>query len=137
MTDPVIPGSHPHHPLKADMSPLERLEVITSGHMSVTLDRACNPAGPTMYCSGIFVDPRAQSTGVGTALIRHAVAFALAKGAAMWAHLSDAPGVVKVFERNDFQEVNTVTVDLDEYASKPTDGKSWGRYSQHCMYRQP
>lgn len=90
-----------------------------------------------MYCCGIIVDPEAQNAGVGTALVAEAIQCAVDKGAAMWAHVSDAPGVVRIFERNGFEEVNTVTVDLDEYSSKQVEERKWGRYSQHCMYRDP
>jgi ribosomal protein S18 acetylase RimI-like enzyme len=90
-----------------------------------------------MYCCAIIVDPESQNVGVGKTLVAEAVKFADQENAAMWAHVSDAPGVIKVFERNGFHEVNTVSVDLDEYASKPIEGKRWGRYSQHCMYREP
>lgn len=133
----MIPGSHPSFLFAPGMSPIQRLNVMTSGHMFATLDRACQPARPTMYCCVIIIDPKSQNVGVGKTLVAEAVKFAAHRGAAMWAHLSDAPGVVRVFEKNGFQEVNTVSVDLDEYSLKPIEGKRWGRYSQHCMYREP
>jgi hypothetical protein len=65
-----------------------------------------------------------------------ATEFADSKGAAAWAHLSDSLAGIKALKRNGFEEVNTVIVDLDEYATKGTD-KPWGHYSHHCMYRPP
>ena len=105
--------------------------------MNITLDRACSPARPTLYCIGIHVDPTYQQSGVGGALVGAATGLADTCSAAMWAHLSDAPGGVALFEKNGFEEVNTVTVDLDEYASRPKAGGKWGTYSQHCMFREP
>jgi len=130
MSDPVIatqPASGPA---------LERLESITSGHMSETLDRACQPTHPTIYCIGLHVDPQSQGLGVGTTMVRWATEFADSRNAAAWAHLSDSTAGIKACEKNGFEEVNTVTVDLDEYAEKETD-KRWGKYSHHCMYRPP
>jgi GNAT superfamily N-acetyltransferase len=116
--------------------PLERLNAITSGHMSVTLDRACQPTHPTIYCIGLHVDPRSQGLGAGTRMVKWATDLADSKNAASWAHLSDSLPGIKAFEKAGFQEVNTVTVDLDKYAIKPI-GEPWGQYSQHCMYRPP
>lgn len=117
-------------------SPLQRLESITSGHMTVTLDRACQPTHPTIYCIGLHVDPRSQGLGVGTSMVQWATELADSKKAAGWAHLSDSLAGVKAFEKNGFEEVNTSTVDLDEYATKEV-GRPWGKYSHHCMYRPP
>jgi len=69
-------------------------------------------------------------------MVKWAVDLAGTKNAAAWAHLSDSIAGIKAFEKNGFEEVNTVTVNLDEYATKDTEEK-WGRYSHHCMYRRP
>ena len=69
-------------------------------------------------------------------MVRWATEFADSRKAAAWAHLSDSTAGIKACEKNGFEEVNTVTVDLDEYAAKDTN-KAWGRYSHHCMYRPP
>jgi GNAT superfamily N-acetyltransferase len=130
MSDPVEAS---HAPTK---TPLERLNTITSGHMSVTLDRACQPTHPTIYCIGLHVDPQSQGLAVGTRMVKWATDLADTKKAAGWAHLSDRLAGIKAFQRAGFEEVNTVTVDLDKYATKPI-GKPWGQYSQHCMYRPP
>jgi GNAT superfamily N-acetyltransferase len=130
MSDPVIATQ------SSTGSALERLESITSGHMMQTLDRACQPTHPTIYCIGLHVDPQSQGLGVGTRMVRWATEFADSRNAAAWAHLSDSTAGIKACEKNGFQEVNTVTVDLDEYATKDIK-KSWGQYSHHCMYRPP
>jgi GNAT superfamily N-acetyltransferase len=104
---------------------LEQLEAITSGHMSETLDRACQPTHPTIYCIGLHVSPKFQGRGVGTRMVEWAKDLADSKNAAAWAHLSDS-----------LAGINTVTVDLDKYAIKDA-GRLWGTYSQHCMYRGP
>lgn len=130
MTDAVEPA------YSSTDTALEQLNSITSGHLSVTLDRACQPAHPTIYCIGFHVAPGSQGLGVGTSMVRWATDLAESQHAAGWAHLSDNVGGIKAFERNGFKEVNTVTVDLDKYASKKT-SRAWGQYSQHCMYRPP
>lgn len=130
MSDPVETSYAPTE------SPLDRLNSITSGHMSVTLDRACQPTHPTVYCIGLHVDPKSQGLGAGTRMVKWATDLADSKKAAGWAHLSDSLAGITAFEKSGFKEVNTVTVDLDEYATKPI-GKAWGQYSQHCMYRPP
>lgn len=118
------------------MTPLERMNIITSGHLAVTLDRACRPTHPTIYCINLHVAPSRQRLGVGSAMVEWAVQMADTRGAAVWAHLSDAPGGLRAFEKNGCREVNTVTVNLDEFRTHETD-KRWGPYSQHCMYRVP
>jgi GNAT superfamily N-acetyltransferase len=130
MSDPVI-ATQP-----STGSALEQLESITSGHMMQTLDRACQPTHPTIYCIGLHVDPQSQGLGVGTRMVRWATEFADSRNAAAWAHLSDSTAGIKACEKNGFEEVNTVTVNLDEYATKDTN-KPWGQYSHHCMYRPP
>jgi GNAT superfamily N-acetyltransferase len=130
MSDPVITTQ------SSTASALDRLESVTSGHMTETLDRACQPTRPTIYCIGLHVDPRSQGLGAGTMMAQWATALADSKGAAAWAHLSDSLAGIKALEKNGFEEVNTVIVDLDEYATKGTD-KPWGHYSHHCMYRPP
>lgn len=130
MSDPI---STSHSPTA---SPLEQLESTTSGHMSVTLDRACQPIHPTIYCIGLHVDPQSQGLGIGTKMVQWATHLADSNNAAGWAHLSDSQAGIKAFEKNGFEEMNTVTVDLDRYATGST-GRSWGSYSHHCMYRPP
>jgi len=130
----------PHEPtLDPSRTKIEQLAAITDqsmAHWQATL----SPYGVrTMYVLGISVDPKAQSRGVGSALIKWGADKADVDGVKIWVHSSEAG--VKNFQKGGFEEVARLEIDLDEWASGPrmVDGKEekWGSYRFRYMVREP
>lgn len=86
--------------------------------------------------NGLQVAPAAQGKGVGGAIVRWATEEADKRGVYMWVHSSAA--AFKVYERNGFDVVGTLDVDMDAYApAPPPEGGNWGRYLIRYMKRLP
>lgn len=81
------------------------------------------------------MDPSAQSTGVGSAMLKWVTEFADEKGASCWIHLSDHPGGPALFEKAGFKVVNTLALDLDEWTKTKKEPR-WGIYTFR-YYRRP
>lgn len=102
------------------------------------MERANRPDTHTLFCTGIAVHPSAQGRGGASALITAAADIADEHAAQSWVHLSDQPGGVRAFQKAGYRVVNALTVDLDEYASKPRPGGgTWGSYTFSFMLRGP
>jgi GNAT superfamily N-acetyltransferase len=93
----------------------------------------------TLYCLGISVDPEYQRRGIGSKFIQWATKKADEDGVKVWVHASEAGW--RAFAKNGFEIVETLTVDLDKYATKPriVDGKEskWGQYNFRYMVYTP
>jgi GNAT superfamily N-acetyltransferase len=86
--------------------------------------------------TGLHVAPTAQRQGVGSALVKWATDEADGRGVYMWVHSSE--GAFRVYEKNGFDVVGTLDVDMDAYApGPPPEGGNWGRYLIRYMKRQP
>jgi GNAT superfamily N-acetyltransferase len=86
--------------------------------------------------NGLQVAPAAQGKGVGGTLVKWAADEADRRGVHMWVHSSE--GAFRVYEKNGFDVVGTLDVDMDAYApSPPPDGGDWGRYLIRYMRRLP
>lgn len=130
------PVDHPDYPVSPDMPLIQQLGNIASGHLHGMQNRL-NRASPAMYCLGISVLPEAQSHGVASALLGWVTSYADEKRASCWIHLSDNFGGVKALEKNGFKVVNTLEMDLDQYAVKEKpDGGKWGIYVFRYMRRE-
>lgn len=93
----------------------------------------------TMFIIGISVDPKVQGKGIGSMMLQWAGKKADEDKVKIWVHSSEAGW--PVFKKNGFEEVERLTVDLDEYATKKriVDGKEekWGSYTFRYMLRDP
>lgn len=101
------------------------------------MTRLNSPPSRTLFCTAIAVLPSHQGRGVASALLDAATRIADAHGAVSWAHVSDHGGV-RAFEKVGYQDVNSLTLDLDEYATKERPGGGrWGRYTFRMIVREP
>lgn len=100
------------------------------------LAQRANATTQSFFCTGISVDPSTQARGAGSAMIGWAAAQADRYCARSWVHLSDHAGGVRAFEKHRYSVVNSVTVDLDAYATKAHEGK-WGSYTFRFLVREP
>lgn len=89
-----------------------------------------------LIITGLQVAPTAQGKGVGSALVKWATDEADRRGVYMWVHSSE--GAFRVYEKNGFEVVGTLDVDMDAYApGPPPEGGEWGQYLIRYMKRLP
>ena len=79
-----------------------------SAELSAEIDRH-HPAAPHWYLWTLGVDPRLQSRGVGSALLRHKLAEIDAEGATAYLESSD-PKNVPFYERHGFEATGVIQV---------------------------
>ena len=79
-----------------------------SAELSAEIDRH-HPAAPHWYLWTLGVDPRLQSRGVGSALLRHKIAEIDAEGATAYLESSD-PKNVPFYERHGFEATGVIQV---------------------------
>jgi len=120
------------------------LEASTNASMQEWIKRFMPPGTRCRFIMGISVHPSYAGKGVGSALMRAGTELADKERAWCWVHSSmkGAPS----FEKNGFEEVGRIELDLDEFAQgdpdraklvrKDGDGK-WGRYAWRYMTRGP
>jgi len=127
--------------------PIARLEALTDADMDDFMS-SIMPAGTRcLYIMSIVVSPTHQGRGVGTALIQHGTRRADREGVFAWVHASEAGA--GMFERQGFEEVRRLRVDLDKYCGgrgveevkglerKGEEGTGWGEYVFRYMVRKP
>lgn len=129
--------NNPDFPVLPSQTPLQQLQAITNGHMFGMMSRVNRPDTRTFFCVGISVHPDYQAKGVASALLRWATSYADQHNAQSWVHLSDHDGGVRAFEKQGFKVVNSVTVDLDKYATKHRGDQPWGTYTFRFLHRMP
>jgi GNAT superfamily N-acetyltransferase len=111
-----------------------------SSHHFAEMEVKLLPLGErVLYCCSIGVHPTHQGRGVGTALVRWACDKADADGVTVWVHASEAAH--PILSRAGFEVVETLTLDLDEWATKDRvvdrAKQPWGKYMFRYMVRQP
>ncbi|KAJ3229635.1 hypothetical protein HDU81_005201 [Chytriomyces hyalinus] len=116
--------------------PIERLEAMTNADMNDWYAKLTPPNKKVRFIGSICVDPKFQSQGVGSLLIKWGTSRADTEGATAWVHASEAGR--GMFAKMGFEPVGILDVDLDLYSPAPADdGKKWGRYVFTYMQRQP
>lgn len=123
----------------ADAPRVEHLSYFSTHHFA-TMDAKLCPLGTrVMYCLSIAVHPAHQGRGVGTALVRWVCDKADADGVMVWVHASESAH--PMFAQAGFEIVETLELDLDEWATKERvvdmEKKTWGKYTFRYMVRQP
>lgn len=124
----------------ADLDAIEQLEQVTSAHLAEFQERTMPPGVRCMYVVSITVHPNHQGRGVGPALIQRGTDRADAERVFCWVHSSEAG--VAMFHKCGFEEVDTLEIDLDEWAGKmdikpPVGNERWGKYTFRYCVRQP
>ncbi|MCJ1400775.1 hypothetical protein MMC11_003983 [Xylographa trunciseda] len=119
--------------------PIERLMAITDADMRRWQDTFMARGSKCMFIVGLSVDPAFRGHGVGTALMRWGTAIADTNSVFCWLHSSES--AFKFYQKEGFEVVGTLEVDLDEFAPGPPDkdlgdGK-WGLYVFRYMKRLP
>jgi N-acetylglutamate synthase-like GNAT family acetyltransferase len=122
-----------------DKPRVEHMSYMSSYHFAEMEAKFCPLGERALYCVSIAVHPAHQARGIGTALVRWVCDKADADGVPVWVHTSEA--APPLFSKAGFEVVKTLTLDLDEWATKKrvVDGeeKKWGKYTFRYMVRQP
>ncbi|KAG6355600.1 hypothetical protein INS49_003562 [Diaporthe citri] len=131
-------GEDTDPPQDPTLDPLDQLEEMTSAHLAAFQGSFKNTR--CMYVITLTVHPKYQGRGVGPALIKQGTNLADAEGALCWVHSSEAG--VYTYKKCGFEEVDTLEVDLDDWARKldikpPAGDDKWGTYTFRYLIRQP
>lgn len=133
---PPVPFADPiPFPRDPTTSKLTHLQSLGSHNLDVMQSRLNLPGKKVFYCMGISVLPAYQNKGVGGQLTRWACDIADENDASMWIHLADTEAGPRSFEKNGFEVVNTLEIDLDEWTEGGERGK-WGKYTFRYMRRK-
>ncbi|WP_345373444.1 GNAT family N-acetyltransferase [Frondihabitans cladoniiphilus] len=123
----------------APHSTVDELEHLTDSDRERWQREIMPPGTACWYIVAIAVAPRAQSRGIGAALISWGTTRADAEGLFCWVHGSEAGR--RAFEKAGFTEDDHLTVDLDTYAAAPPGSETglqrWGEYTFTYMRREP
>jgi GNAT superfamily N-acetyltransferase len=121
---------------------IAKLEKTTSDHLDAFMKKTMPEGTRCMFLGGITIDPSFQGQGVGSELLRWGTQQADRLGVFCWVHSSQAGS--SIFEKHGFETVDTLTLDLDEYAIGPPpkggvfgEMEKWGEYTFRYMVRQP
>jgi len=101
--------------------PIGRLEALTDADMHDFMAQIMPEGTRCSYIMSIVISPRHQGRGVGTALIQHGTRRADEECVFAWVHASEVGA--GMFEKQGFEEVRRLAVDLDEFC----DGRWWRR----------
>lgn len=123
-----------------DLDALGQLAELTDLHLADFQDRVMPEGTRCMYVVSITVHPKYQGRGIGKALMRQGTQRADAEGVFCWVHSSEA--AASLYRKCGFEIVDTLDIDLDEWASKmdikpPAGDDKWGKYTFRYMIRQP
>jgi GNAT superfamily N-acetyltransferase len=118
---------------------IARLEAMTDADMKRWTDNQMPHGTRCMYLVSLSVGPDFQSRGVGSRLLRWGTEMADKAGVFIWVHSSEAAW--KTYEKHGFEVVETLDVNLDDWAPAPPpnegDGAVWGHYVFRYMKRFP
>ena len=118
--------------------PVERLEALTSSDMDRWIKKIMPPGTKCRYLCSCLVHPSYQGQGVGSALLRWGTKKADEDGVFCWVHSSE--GGQFIYQKEGFEEIERLEVDLDEFAEVKREGVEdgkWGKYVFRYMVRQP
>lgn len=94
-----------------------------------------------MIIVGLNVAPEFQSLGVGSALLKWGATVADSYGVFTWVHSSHNEGACKAYQKQGFEVIGTLDVNLDDWApAAPPDepeGAVWGHYVFRYLKRLP
>jgi GNAT superfamily N-acetyltransferase len=118
---------------------IARLEAMTDADMARWMENQMPPGTKCMYLVSLSVSPDFQSRGVGSALLKWGTDIADKAGVFMWVHSSEMAW--KTYEKHGFEVVETLDINLDDWAPAPppNEGKGavWGHYVFRYMKRFP
>lgn len=124
---------------EAEDDPIKRLEALTNANMEEWMQKLMPEGTRCMYIISLIVASKYQRQGVGSALLRWGTEFADEKRLFIWVHSSE--GGLALYLKAGFQQIGSLEVDLDEYASCPppveVGGEKWGHYIFTYMKYQP
>lgn len=120
-----------------DEDSISRLCAMENADMKHWQEVLMPPGTKCMIVVAFYVDPRFQSRGCGSAMLKWVTGVADRLGVFLWAHSSE--GAWKTFERHGFNVVGTLDIDLDTWAPSPPknegEGEIWGHYVCRYMKR--
>lgn len=119
---------------KAIRPKIQELEELTSSHLMAAIP----PSSTTPSCLiliAISVSPQYQGLGVGHQLVGYGTAIADQEKVICWVSSSD--GGTGFFEREGFDKVGQLEVDLGEYAEDLKIEEKWGHYVWRYLVREP
>jgi N-acetylglutamate synthase-like GNAT family acetyltransferase len=116
---------------------IKRLESITNADMERWMAKLMPDGTKCMFICTLSVDPAYASEGTGSALMKWGTRIADEENVFCWVHASD--GSHMFYEKHDFEKVGELTVDLDEFATRPAPDNEgiWGQYTFRYMKRLP
>jgi GNAT superfamily N-acetyltransferase len=113
---------------------IDALDEWESADMKRWQDVLMPEGSKCIIITGLQVAPTAQGKGIGSALVKWATDEADSHGVYMWVHSSE--GAFRVYEKNGFETVGTLDVDMDGHApAPPPEGGKWGHYLIRYMKR--
>ncbi|KAK3641171.1 hypothetical protein LTR56_011411 [Elasticomyces elasticus] len=114
---------------------LAELETATTKHLLDFMTKVKANGSKRIYIISIAVDPRFQDQGVGSSLVKWGTDVADKAGAFSWVHSSE--GGWRFYEKHGFEEVDRLTVDLDDWAVRSSEKqKRWGEYTWRYGVRE-
>jgi GNAT superfamily N-acetyltransferase len=116
---------------------IKQLESITDADMTSWMAKLMPDGTQCMFICTLSVDPDYTSQGVGSALMQWGTRIADENKIFCWVHASD--GSHMFYAKHGFEQVGELTVDLDEFATRPApdNGGLWGQYTFRYMKRLP
>jgi GNAT superfamily N-acetyltransferase len=116
---------------------LRRLRSITNTDMTSWMANLMPDGTQCMFICTLSVDPAYAFQGIGSALMEWGTRLADEDKKFCWVHASD--GSHMFYEKHGFEKVGELTVDLDEFATRPApdNGGLWGQYTFRYMTRLP
>jgi GNAT superfamily N-acetyltransferase len=125
---------------------IREFEALTGKHLHAFFGAlAADPTARYLFIGGITVHPTYHGHGVGSTLLRWGTRRADRVGARCYVHASEAGW--PVFRHHGFVEVDSLTVDLDEWAVSPPPPElagvvengvdKWGTYTFQYGCREP